>query len=110
VKEADVSIFTFLPYSHLRAVDELGKIVLLHLPRRERLRDKDNIREIKEIRQKHPRIKLILAQIGRSYCPSFAREGLKYFRDDNGIFFDVAAVLNPEVYKIALNEIKKPLR
>ena len=105
VKGADLSIFKFLPHSHLRAVDELGKIVLLHLPRRERLRDKDNIREIKEIRQKYPRIKLILPHIGRSFCPSFAREGLRYLRDDPGIFFDTAAVLNPEVYKITLNEV-----
>jgi len=105
IKGGEVSIFTFLPYSHLRAVDELGKIILLHLPRRLRLRDKDNIREIREIRQKYPRIKLVLPHIGRSFCPSFAREGLKYLRDDPGIVFDIVAVLNPEVYKIALNEV-----
>ena len=67
--------------------------------------EKENIREIKEIRQKYPRIKLILPHIGRSFCPSFAREGLRYLRDDPGIFFDTAAVLNPEVYKITLNEV-----
>ena len=105
MKGADVPIFTFLPHSHLRAVDELGKIVLLHLPRKERLKDKDNIREIKEIRQKYFQVKLILPHIGRSFCPFFAREGLRYFRNDPGVFFDMSAVLNPEVYKIALNEI-----
>jgi len=105
VKGADVPIFTFLRHSHLRAVDELGKIVLLHLPRKERLRDKDNIKEIREIRQKYPRLKLVLPHIGRSFCASFAREGLKCLRDDPGILFDISAVLNPEVYKIALSEV-----
>jgi len=105
VKGADVSIFKFLSHSHLKVVNELSKIVLLHLPRKNRLKDKDNIREIKEIRQKYPQVKLIIAHMGRSYCSIFAKEGLKYFRDDSDIFFDTAAVLNPEVYKIALNEI-----
>jgi hypothetical protein len=104
-KDQEVSIFDFLPRCHLKVVDELGKIVLLHIPRRNRLRDKNNIGEIKEIRQKYPRIRLIIAHLGRSYCSVFAKEGLKYFRNDPGIFFDTSAVLNPEVYRIALEEI-----
>jgi len=105
VKGADVSVFEFLPHSHLKVANELNKIVLLHLPRKNRLRDMDNIREIKDIRQKYPQVKLLIAHIGRCYCSIFAKEGLKYFRNDSGILFDTAAVLNPEVYKIALDEI-----
>jgi predicted TIM-barrel fold metal-dependent hydrolase len=104
-KGADVSVFSYLTHQHLRAVNERKGIVVLHLPRKERLRDPDNIREIQEIRQKYLEVKLMVAHIGRSFCACFAREGLKHLRDDPGILFDTVAVLNPEVYHIALNEV-----
>lgn len=102
---ADASIYDFVPREHLAMVDRLGGVMMLHLPRRDRLSDPDNIRELKEIRQAYPSIRLIVAHIGRSYCLPTVREGLPHFADDPGIYFDTAANLNADVFQFALETI-----
>lgn len=101
----NASVFDFVPHSHLSALDDLGGVLMLHLPRRGRLADPDNIRELKELRQKYPSIRLIVAHIGRSYCLPTALEGLPHFAYDPGVYFDTAANLNADVFQYALETI-----
>jgi len=101
----DLSVFDFVPHEHLRVLDDLGMVVLLHLPRKNRLRDPRNIEEIKELVRRYPRVRLVVAHLGRSYCTSFAAEGLPALRECGGVYYDLSAVLNPEVLKIAFEEV-----
>jgi hypothetical protein len=101
----DVSVFDFCPHAHLEVVNEVGGWLTLHLPRRERLADPDNIAEVLDIRQRYPRLVLVVAHIGRSYAGRFAREGLPALSRDEGILFDTSAVLNPAVYALALDRL-----
>ena len=48
-------------------MDELGAIVMLHIPRNGRLKDPVNLAQIMEIKQEFPNIRLIIAHIGRAY-------------------------------------------
>lgn len=102
---AGPSIYDFVPRSHLAALDGLGGILMLHLPRRGRLADPDNIREILEISDRHPRIRLIVAHIGRAFCLPAAERGLPHFADRPGVYFDTSANLNADVFHLALQTV-----
>lgn len=99
----DVSIFELMPHHQLEVLDELGAWLTLHLPRRERLADRDNIEEIIELRARYPNVVLVIAHLGRSYAGRYAREGFPALADDPGILFDNSAVLNPAVHALALD-------
>ena len=65
--EAEIRIFDFFPKAQLKKMDELGAIVMLHIPRNGRLKDPVNLAQIMEIKQEFPNIRLIIAHIGRAY-------------------------------------------
>ncbi len=105
VKGADISINTFFPPHQWEILDRNKKAVMLHLPRKGRLADDRNVRELKQLRQRYPDVTLIIAHFGRSFCPYYLREGLRKLSDFDGFYFDTSAVINPEVYDIALSHI-----
>lgn len=99
------SIYDFLPPHQLAELDARGAWVTLHVPKAERLGHPDNLREVREIRARYPDIKLVIAHFGRSYTEPHAREGLLPLADLEGLYFDCSAVLNPAVYRIALEHL-----
>lgn len=99
------SIFDFVPHDHLTVLNNLRGVMMLHLPRRGRLAEPDNIAELKELRQRYPWIRLIVAHIGRAYCLPTAKKGLPHFADDPGVYFDTAANLNSDVFRYALDTV-----
>jgi predicted TIM-barrel fold metal-dependent hydrolase len=105
LKGAEISIFDFFPRRQWDILERHKKAVMLHLPRKERLADEDNIRELKEARQKYPNTTIIIAHFGRSFTPYYLRSGLKRLGNPWGFYFDTTAVINPEVYDVAFGEI-----
>ena len=67
IPEAEIRIFDFFPKAQLKKMDEMGAIVMLHIPRNGRLKDPVNLVQIMEIKQEFPNIRLIIAHIGRAY-------------------------------------------
>jgi len=65
--EAEVRVFDFFPKHQLKRMDEMGAIVMLHIPRPGRLKDPVNLHQIKELKSRFPNIRLIIAHIGRAY-------------------------------------------
>lgn len=105
-KGADVSIFDFMTHEQFKLANELKTAILLHLPRRGRLPDPDNIAEIHLILDRYPDIKLVVAHFGRSFCIEHFEKGLEKLGSDvQGLYFDTAAVLNPRVYDMAFNKL-----
>lgn len=103
--DGEVSVFDFLPNGHLQVLDAAGGILMLHLPRAGRIGDADNVREVREIRQRFPGIRLVIAHIGRAYCLPTAQRGLPALASDPGIFFDTSANLNADVFRYALETV-----
>ncbi len=100
--DSDPSIFDFLPHSHLKVLDSRGGILLLHIPRPRRIADPDNIAEIREICNRYPNVKVIVAHIGRAFCLPPALTGLPPLVDCPNLWFDNAANLNPDVMAYAI--------
>lgn len=98
----EASIYDFLPRHQLEVLDARRAWVTLHVPKADRLGHPDNIREIKEIRRRYPRITLVIAHLGRSYTLPHAEEGLLPLAEEDGLYFDNSAVLNPQVHELAL--------
>lgn len=102
VKSAEISIFDFITHDQLKILNKHKKVLMLHLPRRGRLHDDNNVYELKLIKDKYPDIKAIIAHFGRSFCRSTFLKGVKKLgRDINSFFYDTTAVINPDVYKEA---------
>jgi hypothetical protein len=98
-------IYDFLPHHQWEVLDHHGAWVTLHVPKADRLGHPENIREIKDIRNRYPKVKLVIAHFGRSYTLPHAEEGLLPLAEDPGLFFDNSAVLNPEVHRLALERL-----
>lgn len=101
----DASIYDFLPHAHLTVMNELGGIIVLHLPKPGRIADPDNIRELLEISSAYPNIKLVVAHVGRAYCLPTVERHLEHFKDLPGMYFDIAANLNSDVFRYALDVV-----
>jgi predicted TIM-barrel fold metal-dependent hydrolase len=105
-KGAEISIFQFLPHHHLSLLEELHMPIMLHLPRAGRMPDDNNIKELKEIIRKYPKLKIIIAHFGRCFTPYFFQQAIDKMGDDiHKFYFDTAAVLNPEVHRLAFKHL-----
>ncbi|MHB8899920.1 MAG: amidohydrolase family protein [Thermoguttaceae bacterium] len=104
-KYLEASIFQFLPREHLEVLHGRDACVVLHVPKAARLGHPDNIAEVKEIRRLYPRVRVVIAHLGRCYTLPHAEESLPQLADDDGLYFDNSAVLNPAVHRFALETL-----
>lgn len=100
-----ITIFDFLPHHHLELAEEKRWIVMLHIPRKERLADEVNIAQIQEICQKYPSLNLIIAHVGRAYCTRYAKEGLPKLRGCDNLLYDISANCNQTVFEMLIEEV-----
>jgi len=104
-KHLEASIFDFLPRDQLALLNQRGAWVTLHVPKADRLGHPANIAEIREIRREYPNVVLVIAHLGRSYTLAHAEESLAQLADDEGLYFDNSAVMNPDVHRFALETL-----
>jgi uncharacterized protein len=103
--EGEAGVFDYLPHHHLEVAQDLGLCVILHLPRAGRLADPANVAELHEIDRRYPRLKLIVAHVGRAYCLPTAERGMAALRDCPNVRYDISANVNPDVFSLALREV-----
>ncbi len=103
--DMDVSIYDILPDKTLEYANKHRMIIILHLPRKDRLNDKRNIDEIKDICKSYPHIQLVLAHIGRSYCYADLEHGIEQIKGLENLYVDTANISNPDVIKKSIEEL-----
>ena len=72
-------------------MDEVGGIVMLHIPRALRLRDPINLAQMMEIEERYPRAKVIIAHIGRAYAPEDIGNAFDVLKNTKNMKFDFTA-------------------
>lgn len=92
-----VEIHEMLPSWVMEIVDELGLIVMLHIPRKGRLADPLNQRQLVELCERYPKARIILAHIGRAYYLKNIVGHLDQLTGLPNLYFDLAMLNNSEV-------------
>ena len=94
IRTDEITIYDFLPAHHLEVADAHGWIVMLHIPRRARLRDPVNLSQMLEIEPRYPNVRLVIAHIGRAYCREDVGHAFEALRDTERMIFDFSANTN----------------
>ena len=101
----EIRIFDFLPHSHLEKANKNGWIIMLHIPRSGRLKDKVNLAQLAEIEQRYPNIRLIIAHIGRAYAKEDIGNAFDIVGKGKNTYFDFTANLCDDAIEACLNAV-----
>lgn len=93
----DVEVDEMLPPWAMEIVNERGMIVMLHIPRRDRLADPLNQRQVADLCKRYSNTKIILAHIGRAYFLKNILGNLETFKTLPNLFYDLTMVNHWEV-------------
>ena len=93
----EVEIHDMLPARLMEVIDGLGLIVMLHIPRRRRLADPVNQRQIVELATRYPNTTIVLAHIGRAYYMKCIVGQLERIARLQNVYCDTAMVNHQEV-------------
>ena len=88
-----------------KLANELGLIVMLHIPRSKRLADSENVSDIQHICREYPNLKLVLAHLGRAYCSWVIKDSIKLLKDLPNLYWDVSYVQNETVFQIVMENV-----
>ncbi len=99
IPAGEIAIFDFLPRHQLEVADAHGWIVVLHIPRPERLKDPVNLEQMQEIERRYPNVRLIIAHVGRAYCDSDVGGAFEVLRSTERMMFDFSANTNAHVFE-----------
>ncbi len=88
----EIRIFDFFPKHQLERLNEMGAICMCHIPRDGRLKDPVNIAQILEIKKLYPKLRFIVAHIGRAYT-----------KEDIGNAFDLLTQEPETMYDFSAN-------
>jgi len=102
---AEIRIFDFFPHHQLEVLNKHGWIMMLHIPRNARLRDPVNLAQMLEIEKRYPDIKLIIAHVGRAYCPEDIGDAFKVLAKTKKMCFDISANTNAEAFRQLLETV-----
>jgi len=89
----------------MELANELGLIVLLHVPRSGRLADPEVARGVRDYALACPNAKIVLAHCGRCYLPSEMKEAIGAIADLPNVFVDTAMVMDATVLQMAFEHI-----
>ena len=94
-----IRIFDFLPHHQLEVLDRHRWIVMLHIPRSGRLRDPVNLADMLEIERRYPNAQVIIAHVGRAYCPEDVGDAFAVLAQTERLLFDISANTNAAVFE-----------
>jgi uncharacterized protein len=73
--------------------------VILHIPRDARLRDPVNLAQMLEIEARWPDARVVIAHVGRAYCPEDVGDAFTVLKRTERMMFDISANTNSEVFR-----------
>ncbi|MDD5677226.1 MAG: amidohydrolase family protein [Kiritimatiellae bacterium] len=102
---AEIRIFDYFPRHQLELMNRHGWIVMLHIPRDGRLRDPVNLAQMLEIEERYPDLQLIIAHVGRAYCPEDIGNAFKVLAKTKKMCFDISANTNAVAFQRLLETV-----
>ena len=105
IPQKEIRIFDYLPLHQLEVLNKHGLIAMLHIPRDERLKDRLNLQQMLEIERNYPNLKLIIAHVGRAYCPEDAGDAFEILSRTENMLFDFSANTNQWIFEQIINAV-----
>ncbi|HOF40986.1 MAG TPA: amidohydrolase family protein [Candidatus Hydrogenedentes bacterium] len=93
----EVQISEMLPNWAMEIVNARGLLVMLHIPRKDRLADPLNQIQLRDLCRSYPAARIVLAHVGRAYFLKNVRGTLDNLTDLPNLYYDLAMVSNPDV-------------
>jgi predicted TIM-barrel fold metal-dependent hydrolase len=91
--------------AEMELADELGLIVLLHVPSSRRLADASVQRDVREYASRYRNAQVVLAHCGRCYHPDEMRAAVASVADLENVYLDTAMVMEPAVLQMAFEHV-----
>jgi predicted TIM-barrel fold metal-dependent hydrolase len=101
----DITIYDYMPHHQLQVADAHRWIVMLHIPRAGRLNDPLNVQQLMEIDGRYPNLQLVVAHVGRAYCPEDVGTAFDVLRTSRRMTFDFSANTSACVMEQALRAV-----
>ena len=101
----EIRIFDFIPPYQWELANKHGWIVMLHVARDQRLRDKVNVAQLMEIEEKYPNVKLIVAHIGRAYSKEDIGDAFETLKNTKNMVFDFTANMCDDAIRACLEAV-----
>ena len=105
IAEGDIQIYDFLPPHQLKVLDKHGLIVMLHIPRRDRLRDRLNLTQMIDIEKRYQGVNVIIAHVGRAYCPEDVGNAFEVLAETRKMRFDISANTSAENFELLIRAV-----
>ncbi len=102
IPQKEVRIFDFFPKYQLERLNEMGAICMCHIPRDGRLKDPVNVAQIAEIKELYPKLRFIVAHIGRAYVKEDIGNAFETLDKYPDLMYDFSANCNEYVITEAL--------
>jgi glutamate-1-semialdehyde 2,1-aminomutase len=101
--KAEAPIRSFLAEEHIKMMDELGLMVLLHLSRAKAISDPANIRDIETLSKRYPNSKWVLAHCARCFRPGMFEKVVDRLNDLPNVYVETSTVCDPLVFMEIFN-------
>jgi predicted TIM-barrel fold metal-dependent hydrolase len=100
-----VRVQDMLSANEMDLADELGLVVLLHVPGSGRLADPEVQRGVRWLAEQWPHARIALAHCGRCYLPSEMKRAIGAVRDLPNVYLDTSMVMDETVLRMVFDSI-----
>lgn len=94
------TVLEMLPEHCWKIAEERKLVVLLHLGRHTAMADPENQRQVRDLSERYPNVRVQLAHCARCFAPAIAEVGLPAVADLPNCHVDTSAVCEAEVFHI----------
>ena len=94
----EAPIRSFLPEKHIKLMNELGLMVMLHLSKSKAISDPANIRDIETLSKRYPNSKWVLAHCARCFRPGMFEKVVDRLNALSNVYVETSAVCDPLVF------------
>ena len=96
--KANAPVRSFLAEKHMKVMDELGLMVMLHLSKPKAISDPANIADIERFSTRYPNSKWVLAHCGRCFRPGLFAKVVDRLNKLPNVYVETSAVCDPLVF------------
>lgn len=102
----DLQIDDMIGPKEMNLAEKYHLVVLLHVPRVERLADPVVQSGVQCLAKTYPNANIVLAHCGRCYIPDQMKRAINSVKNLENVYFDTAMVMDPTVLQIILESVE----